>query len=192
MKTISPLITKWFAAASLCAALNIGCARTPHLIEYDEQTNEQARSAPFVVVGLVDSVSRIGRPVPSRHDPSYPMQLHRISVQIENVLRGSINERTITVYFFGFAGGLDGPRPLGFALGPSRRVLWLRRDGGVFRMACDGWDYCTTFVDSGAHPQYQADPGRSLDYALVDILLTRGQGAVDDLQICRRYRAGRT
>ena len=85
--------------------------------------------------------------------------------------------------------GFDGPRPLGF-VGPSRRVLWLRKDEGVFRMACDGWDYCTTFVHSGAHPQYHADSGRSLDYALVDILLTRGQGAVDDLNFAGDIERG--
>jgi hypothetical protein len=182
VKTISPLIMKLVAAASLFAALNAGCARPPHLTEYDEQSNEQARSAPFVVVGVVDSDSPVGRTVPSRRNPNYPMQLHRINVRIENILRGSLSERNITVYYFGFAGGFDGPRPLGFALGLSRRVLWLRKDEGVFRMACDGWDGCTMFVDSGAHPEYHADPGRSLGYALVDILLTRGQGAVDDLK----------
>lgn len=49
-------------------------------------------------------------------------------------------------------------------------------------MACDGWDYCSMFVHSGAHPEYHADSARSLDHALVDILLTRGQGNVDDLK----------
>jgi hypothetical protein len=190
MSTTLPPITRWIAAASLFAAFNLACARTPRLTEYDEQSNEQARSAPFVVVGVIDSVSRIGGPVASRHDPNYPMQLHRISVRVENVLRGSINERTITVYFFGFAGGFDGPRPLGFALGVSRLVLWLRRDEGVFRMACDGWDSCTMVVHSGAHPQYHADSGRSLDYALVDILLTRGEGAVDDLKFAGDIERG--
>lgn len=190
MKTILPLITKWVAAASLFVALNAGCDRTPHLTEFDEQSSEQARSAPLVVVGVVNSDSPVGRHVPTRRNPNYPMQLHRISVQIENVLRGQITERTITVYYFGFAGGFDGPRPLGFALGPSRRVLWLRQDGGVLRMACDGWDYCTMFVHSGAHPEYHADSARSLDHALVDILLTRGRGAVDDLKFAGDIERG--
>jgi hypothetical protein len=56
--------------------------------------------------------------------------------------RGSLGDKTAFVYYFAFAGGFNGPRPLGFWSPPSRRVLWLRRDGGVFRMACDGWDGC--------------------------------------------------
>jgi hypothetical protein len=134
MATTLPPITRWIAAAALFAAFDVACARTPRLTEYDEQSNEQARAAPLVVVGVVDSDSSVGRTVPSRRNPNYPMQLHRINVRIENVLRGSLSERNITVYYFGFAGGFDGPRPLGFALGPSRRVLWLRQDGESY-----GW-----------------------------------------------------
>jgi hypothetical protein len=49
----------------------------------------------------------IGRPVPSRHDPNYPMQLHRVKVLIENVLKGSVDEPKISVYYFAFAGALS-------------------------------------------------------------------------------------
>lgn len=190
MANTLPPITSWIAAASLFAAFNVACARTPRLTEYDEQSNEQARAAPLVVVGVVDSDSPVGRTVPSRRNPNYPMQLHRINVRIENVLRGSLTERTIAVYYFGLAGGFDGPRPLGFAIGPSRRILWLRRDAGVIRMACDGWDGCTMFVHSGGHPEYHTDSGRSLEYALVDILLTRGVGPVEDLKFAGDIERG--
>jgi hypothetical protein len=166
-----------------------GCSRVPRLIEYDEQSNAHARSAPLVIVGLAGSDERIGRPVPSRRDPNYPMQLHRVKVKIENVLRGSIADPTISVYYFGFAGGFDGPRPLGFGGPPSRRILWLQRDHGTLRMACDGWDYCTTFVRSGAHLQYKADPAKPLGYALVDILLTRGEGEINDLQFANQIQS---
>ena len=121
------------------SVLNASCTRSPHLTEYDEESNKQARSAPLVVVGVVDSDMRVGGPVPSRRDPNYPMQLHRARAQVENVLRGSLGERTFLVYYFGFGGGFDGPRPLGFGPEASRRILWLRRDGNLFRMvAMDG------------------------------------------------------
>jgi hypothetical protein len=179
-----------FLAVLFAIVLDAGCSRVPRLTEFDEKANSQARSAPLVVVGVADSDATIGRPVPSRRDPTYPMQLHRVRVQIENVLRGSISEQTIFVYYFGFGGGFEGPRPLGFGREPSRRILWLRRDEEVLRMACDGWDGCTMPVESGAHPRYRADPRKSLDYALVDILLTRGEGESNNVRFASQILRG--
>jgi hypothetical protein len=139
---------------------------------------------------VVDSDSRVGRPVPSRRDPNYPMQLHRARVHVENVLRGSIGERTFLVYYFGLGGGFEGYRPLGFGPEASRRILWLRKDADVFRMACDGWDGCTMFVKSGAHPSYEADPRKSLSYALADILLTRGKGKIEEIPFASEIERG--
>ncbi len=34
-------------------------------------------------------------------------------------------------------------------------------------------------VDSGAHPDYRADPRKPLGYVLADIFLTRGKGVTD-------------
>jgi hypothetical protein len=85
------------------------------------------------------------------------------------------------VYYFALGAGFDGNRPLGFGPEATRRILWLRRDADVFRMACDRWDGCTMFVKSGSHPRYNADPQKSLAYALADILLTRGEGKIDEI-----------
>jgi hypothetical protein len=138
-----------------------------------------------VIVGVTDSDARVGGQRPSKDDPKYPMQMHRVHVQVENVLRGELSDRTAWVYYFGFAGGFDGPRPLGFGRDPSRRILWLRRDAGVLRMACDGWDQCTMYVESGAHPGYSADPGTPFANSLADILFTRGQGDVNESKFAK-------
>jgi hypothetical protein len=178
------------ACLVLAIVLNASCSRVPPLTELDEKANSQARSAALVVVGMVDGDALIGHPVPSRRDPRSPMQLHRVRVKIENVLKGSIGEQTIFVYYFGFAGAFEGPRPLGFGREPSRRILWLCRDGGALRMACDGWDGCTMPVMSGAHPRYRADPQKSLDHALVDILLTRGEGNINNVRFASQILWG--
>ena len=183
-------MVNWAALVFVLSVLNANCTRSPHLTEYDEESNKQARSAPLVVVGVVDSDRPVGQPVPSRRDPNYPMQLHRARVQVENVLRGSINQPSFFVYYFGFGGGYEGPRPLGFGPEPSRRILWLRRDPDVLRMACDGWDGCTMLVKSGAHPRYKADPRKSLAYALADILLTRGEGKIDEIPFASEIQWG--
>jgi hypothetical protein len=123
-------------APFLLIALDTGCSRTPRLTEYDEQSNSQARSAPLVVVGVADSDVPIGRPVPSRQDPDYPMQLHRVKVRIENILKGSAGEPTIFVYYFAFAGAVDGPRPLGFG---AATVAADSMASQGRRIVSDGW-----------------------------------------------------
>lgn len=70
---------------------------------------------------------------------------------------------------------------MGFWRVGGRRILWLRSDSGVLRTACDGWDGCTTAVGSGAHRGYRPDPQKPLDYALSDLLLTRGEGPIDEI-----------
>jgi len=183
-------IANWATGLFALILLSSSCSKTPKLTEYDEKSNQQARSAPLVVVGVIDSDKPIGVPRPSRTDPQYPMQLRQAKVRIENVLRGSLRDKTAFVYYFAFAGGFNGPRPLGFWNPPSRRVFWLRRDGGVFRMACDGWDGCTMPVESGAHSRYQPDLSKTIDYALTDLLLTRGEGEIDDRRFASEIEWG--
>jgi hypothetical protein len=129
----------------------------------------------LVVVGLVEGDEPIGRPVPS--PPPSQLQLHRVKVHVENVLKGAIPEGTITVYYFTFANLNEGFRFLIFHREPVRRVLWLREDAGVYRTACDSQN-CTVWVESGAHPRYKPGPGASLDQIKIDLLLTRGEGTV--------------
>ena len=162
--------------------LSVGCSRAPQLREYEDRANEQADQAPLVVVGVAEGDERVGRPVPSRDDHNYPMQLHRVKVHVENVLKGVVPERIIPVYYFAFGGGFDGPMPLSLAGGPSRWALWLRKDRGVYRTACDGRNYCTVPIMSGAHPGYKPDPEESSDRVLIDFILTRGEGQIDNHQ----------
>ena len=117
------------------------------------------------------------------------MQLHRATAHVENVLKGTIAERTISVYYFAFAGGYDGPPPLYLGGEPSRRVLWLRKDRGVYRLACDGQD-CTAPIMSGAHPGYKPGAGESSGQVLIDLILTRGEGQVDNHQFAKGLGRG--
>jgi hypothetical protein len=142
----------------------------------------------LVVVGVAEGDELIGRPVPA--EP--PLQLHRVIVHVENVLRGTIAEHTITVYYFALENLNFGTRILIFHQEPVRRVLWLRRDGGVYRTACD-WHNCTVRIESGAHPGYRPDPNASMDQTLIELSLTRGEGPVDHHRFAQEmgYIAGR-
>jgi len=155
------------------------------LTQSDSEYLEQIFSAPIVVVGSILSDMLVRAPVPSVWTRS-PLQLRKLKIRVENVLRGDAIPETAAVYYFTWAGGFDGPRPLGFWVNERhptkavlRRVFWLKRDSGVLRTACDGWDYCTMPVASGAHPGYTADLHRPLGYALADIWFTRGEGVTD-------------
>jgi hypothetical protein len=162
-------------------ALELSCSGVPPLRPYDARTNSEYRLAPLVVVGLAEGDELIGRPVrnPTNPDESNSLHLHRVAVRVENVLKGAVPEHMIAVYYFAFERLNVGTRILSFGREPVRRVLWLRKDAGVYRTACDAQN-CTVWIESGAHPGYTPDPNASLDQTLVDFSLTRGEGPVND------------
>lgn len=137
--------------------------------------------APLVAVGVIVSDTDEGRTAPCKRGADCPMQLHRLNVRIENILRGSLETGEVAVYYFMFASAFSSPGPpLGQWGKVYRRILWLRRDSGVLRLACDGHNYCAAPVRSGAHPHYRPDPQKPLGYAMADIWFTRGEGTTDD------------
>ena len=168
--------------------LQAGCTRVPPLRPYGERASNGWPTAPLVAVGVAEGDKLIGRPV--RAEP--PLQLHRVTFHVENLLRGAIPEHAITVYYFALANLNFGGRILIFQRDPTRRVLWLRKDGGVYRTACD-WQNCTVRIESGSHPGYHPDPNASMDQTLTDLSLTRGEGPVNDHRFAQEmaYIVGR-
>jgi len=138
-------------------------------------------SAPIIIVGVLKSDVLVYHPIPMRSNPTYPLQLRRLTVRVENFLKGALVRSNISVYYFAFAPGFDGPRPLGLWRVGGRRVLGLREDSGVLRTSCDGWDSCTQPLGSGAHLNYRPDTNKSIDYALADLRFTRGEGPVNEI-----------
>jgi hypothetical protein len=164
-------------------ALQPGCHRIPPLRPYTDAVNNQyLATASLIVVGVVEGDESLGTPVPS--PPHSPLQLHKVTVHVENILKGAVPERSFPVYYFTFVNLNVGFRALVFHREPVRRVLWLRKDGGVYRTACD-WQNCTVWIASGAHPGYRPDPDASLNQTLVDLTLTRGEGPVDNHQFAK-------
>ena len=152
----------------------------PQFVDQCDRNQDSAPPAPIVVVGVIVSDTLVRSPVPMHSDPGYPLQLRKLLVTVENVLRGGVGGGTVEIYYFTFAGGFDGPRPFGFWEVGNRRIFSIRPEAGVLRTACDGWDGCTYGVYSGGHPHLKVDPQKPIDYALADIVLTRGEGEVND------------
>lgn len=61
-------------------------------------TGDGIESAPIVIVGVLTSDILVRRPVPMHSDPTYPLQLRRLTVTVENVLKGPQVPAEITVY----------------------------------------------------------------------------------------------
>jgi hypothetical protein len=166
------------ATATVISLVWAGCSRAVDLEPYST-LHSTTLDATHVVVGIILSDIAVRKPIPSRRNDGYPMQLRRLRLRTENILKGDLKPGTIAVYYFHLAGGFNGPRPLGQWAGATRRIFQLRQDASVLRTACDGYDNCTWPVRSGAHPQYRLVPTKPLGYALVDILFTRGEGTID-------------
>lgn len=174
--------TRSFGTIVLTASLMlwVACQSTPKLIDYSiVQTpagTSAARAAPVVIVGILGTDVPVAGAVRSHWNPQISYRLHRVTVAVENVLRGHLASRSINVYYFHFDVTYIGSPPLGSWRSGERRLMFIKRDAGVLRLACDGADYCTYLVQSGAHIGYKPDPHRPLDAALADILLVQGVG----------------
>jgi hypothetical protein len=153
----------------LCAVLllSTACERVPPLVEYESNTvsvTEQLTS--IVIVGRILAHSAVGRPHPSRWDPQSPMQLYKVTVQVENVLRGDVKRGTVSIFYFMNLHAFEGPARMGMVGrgGDWRvgdRLIWfLRRDAGVLRALADIWAHQSTdAVFTGSHVNYQPRPG---------------------------------
>ena len=168
------------------SGLYLSCQQAPKLVDYrfpDGMAEHRSlvESAPIVIVGTIAADLPADHPTKSHWEPEVEFQLHRLQINVENVLRGELKSgATVPVYYFMFHSTIDGPPPLGHLWKLSdRKVFYIRRDAGVLRLACDGWNNCTFRVGTGAHPGFKPSPREPLDATFAEILLTRGTAVSD-------------
>ena len=166
------------------SGLYLGCQQVPKLTDYrvtNGMTGYQAwvDSIPIVIVGTISVDVPVDRPVSSYWNPEVLLELHRLTVHVGNTLRGNLQAGTILVYYFKIASSYEGNPPLGSWLRGERNVFYIRRDAGVLRLACDLKNHCTFPIETGAHPDFRADPSQPLDAAFSELLLTKGIGVGD-------------
>jgi hypothetical protein len=100
-------------------------------------------SIPVIVVGRVAANVAIRKEHGSCQDKYFPVQLYRVTVDVENVLRGENIPSQVDVYYFSGLGSHVGPARLGMRENGGRRRLGdrelflLRRDSGVLRTKYD-------------------------------------------------------
>src|SRR5690349_1360946 len=115
---------------STCTALllfGVSCAKPPGLVDYDVNADylTEIFPAPLVVVATISSDTLVRRPVPSRRTPDLLLQLRRVDVRVENVLRGNARKGATTIYYFTWNTYTGGNRPLGAWTPGDRRIFWL-------------------------------------------------------------------
>jgi hypothetical protein len=59
-----------------------------HLIDQCGNQRNPRPSASIIVVGVIEADTLVRRPIPMHSDPTYPLQLRRLTVRVENVLKG--------------------------------------------------------------------------------------------------------
>src|SRR6185312_2004434 len=98
--------------------LSVGCGRSPSIVEYqrnglDPATGGMPSFVPIILVGQIVAYSELGRSRSSRWDATNRIQLCRIIVRVENVLRGGVARDDVPVFFFVSVGSTGGPPQLG-------------------------------------------------------------------------------
>jgi hypothetical protein len=184
------MITKLLLIPLLISAtLQTACERVPLLVEYKNNGSLglYLESAPIIIVGQILKHVYVGHPHPSRWDPNQPMQLCKVTVRVENILRGDIGAAVVPVYYL-ISIRMNGPLRMGmeghggkWRIG-DRLIFFLRQDSGVLRTVVDTWAQPTAPVLTGAHPNYKPQPNEPISDSIIDILLNRGQGC-DDKQM---------
>jgi hypothetical protein len=124
------------------------------------------------------------------------MQLGKVTVRVENILRGDIGATVVPVYYListrsmgHVRMGMEG-RGGKWRIG-DRAIFFLHRDSGELRTIFDTWAFATPPVLTGAHPDYKPQPNESIANSIIDILLDRGQGC-DNTQSAHAILVSRT
>src|SRR6185312_7737478 len=193
-KQVSKMKRLWgfFAICTFFFACNSG--PTFHVNSPDKATFfRDPASAPIIVVGRILSNEKTGK-VRQWHPKedsisTYHVQLFRVTVEIENILRGGPLPKKPEIYYFALAGNVGGPP--GIALTSisgtwhkgDRGLFFLREESGKLRTECDLSVRCVPPILSGSHPNFKVDPKQPLAYSIVDLLLTRGIDCSDQQMI---------
>jgi hypothetical protein len=143
-------------------------------ILFDERLRREV-SAPIILQGSVVEVNEIGSPRRSQGDPRILVQLTRITVSVETVIKGNLPENPVEFNFFTYSGknqiSLGVPRYIPVV--GQRRIYFLTHGPGGYRSIGDITIYNLP-VSTGLHgPDFCQ--GKTPGCCIADLMLTPGQ-----------------
>lgn len=173
-------------AVALLFVLTGSCSQTrgapPDLLEpsqYQMSYEERLRleiAAPLIVVGRVTTVHSIGPPTRSRGDQRVLIQLTKISVNVEVVVKGDLKTPSVDFYYYLFSEKNErylGRKRYEPVVG-DRRLFFLTSFDGEYRAVGDVFDY-TLPVRSGYHAADFCN-GKTPGRCIAELLLVPGRG----------------
>jgi hypothetical protein len=176
--------------SSLLAAL-IGCAQQFDLADQFrradlhlpfEQRLRFELAAPLIVLGRVVSLTEVGGPRPSAGAAPIKVQLTRIRIEVEDVVKGAVAGNALDFYYFVYspdASETDLGVPRYLPALNQHRVFFLKEVGGVYRSVGDVTDY-TLRVSSGTFHRGFCQ-GKSPGCCIAEILLSPQEDVNRDL-----------
>lgn len=173
--------------AILCLYVLGDCSRHsnhPDISEYPPLIHlDEVSLVPAVRVGQVLRTSALDTPHRSKWDQRIPTQLNQVTVRVENVLKGSVKETELPIYYFRFPATYtyNGPALLGYWKSGERMMFFLQKDSGVFRTICDNYRDCVVPVLTGFHPAQNGETALDLIDKIQRILLSRGEKCSDEM-----------
>jgi hypothetical protein len=179
------------ALAMLCLSVLGGCSRHsnhPDISEYPpliQLPDYDISLVPVILVGQVLRTSAVDAPRRSKWDERIPTQLNEVTVRVENVLKGSVKEAELPIYYFRFPATYtyNGPALLGYWKPGDRMMFFLQKDSGVLRTVCDNYRGCVVPVLTGFHPARNGETDLDLVDNIQRILLSRGEKCSDEMLI---------
>ncbi len=154
----------------MCAA----CSRPPQLVPSVRQmgTQEFVRQASDIVIAQVTSI-RATKHLAAEPDERKSLdRLVQADVVVENVLKGDVQGKDLTFYYYFPAYGFSLPSVN--LLGPGERVIFfLKRDQNVYRSVNDVYASCIHLV-TGSHPGLSTGPDKPVEQAIAEACLLPG------------------
>lgn len=176
---------KWSGVLAVHAVLLVGCTQAPTLLDLFRASDYQdppgrglayVLKAPIVVLGVVTGAHAVGRPKPAREDPRLLVQLTRITIQTEMVIKGGLKVGSLSFYYYTFSrqNRLDLGIHYYVPTVGERRLFFLEQSNDIYRSVGDVTDY-TLAVRSGLHDRAVC-ASESLGCCVAKLLMTPGQG----------------
>jgi hypothetical protein len=162
------------------ALANIGCGGHSGELKEDlrityEPFDQKLRfelTAPLIVLGDVQSVSEVGHARPSAVEPRIGVQLTRVTIRVEEIIKGPLRTDELSFLYYKFspeASRVDLGKPRYSPRSGQRRIFFLKPSGEMYRSIADVIDY-TLRVSSGTHGRgfcSGKSPGRCIAELLI-------------------------
>jgi hypothetical protein len=132
--------------------------------------------APIIVAGRVLEVSNIGQPKRSQGDPRILVQLTKVAIDVEEVIKGAIrtNPTEFDLFTYSSENNVDLGVPRYIPMVGQHRIYFLRPSQNTYRSVGDVTNY-NLVVRSGTHERGFCK-GKRPGCCIAEMLLVPGQG----------------